>query len=164
MAKRTQDTRANIYSFTDETLLVCPRCAGCALSRQLDPAAPSGFFAPRRLVCAQCGHLAEWHQSSIRRGWENARDDFFELPLWLQIPCCGEVLWAYNARHLEFLETYVQASLRERVRSPDRGWSNQSLASRLPAWIKSAKNREEVLQGIARLRERLGSLSKAATP
>jgi hypothetical protein len=82
-------------------------------------------------------------------------DDYFELPLWLQTPCCGEVLWAYNERHISFLEDFVGARLRERVRDGKYGWSNRSLASRLPAWIKSAKNRDEVMKGLSRLRARL---------
>ena len=62
-------------------------------------------------------------------------------------------LWAFNRRHLELLESYVEAKLRERHEDEDQGWANTSLVSRLPAWMKSAKNREEVLKGLARLRE-----------
>jgi hypothetical protein len=82
-------------------------------------------------------------------------DDYFGLPLWLQIPCCGEVLWAYNERHLSLLEGFVAARLRERSRDERYGWSNRSLPSRLPPWIKSGKNREHVLKGLSRLRARL---------
>ncbi len=83
------------------------------------------------------------------------RDEFFGLPLWLQAGCCGELRWAYNAEHLAFLEAFVGARLRERRRSPEHGWSNGALVSRLPAWLKSRKNREEVLAGLARLRRTL---------
>ncbi len=38
---------------------------------------------------------------------------------------------------------FVRAALRERRRDPDHGWTNASLASRLPAWIKEAKNRDQ---------------------
>jgi len=65
------------------------------------------------------------------------------------------VLWAYSERHLAFLEDFVGAQLRERVRDEKYGWSNSALASRLPAWMTSAKNRDEVLKCLARLRERL---------
>ncbi|MGI5171658.1 hypothetical protein ACQEU3_45665 [Spirillospora sp. CA-253888] len=34
-------------------------------------------------------------------------------PLWLQRSCCGHVLWAYNVRHLDLLESYAAAKLRE---------------------------------------------------
>ncbi|MBB3724707.1 hypothetical protein [Nonomuraea dietziae] len=79
------------------------------------------------------------------------------LQLWLQVPCKGRVLWACDAEHLDFLERYVRASVRERV--PNR---NASLASRLPAWVKSAKNREAVLAGCAALRRRARHCRSAA--
>ncbi|GAA4048757.1 hypothetical protein [Nonomuraea soli] len=72
------------------------------------------------------------------------------LDLWLQTPCRGHVLWAYDAEHLDFLERYVRAALRER--EPNR---NAGLASRLPGWLKSAKNRHAVLAACATLRKRL---------
>jgi hypothetical protein len=56
------------------------------------------------------------------------------------------VLWAYNAEHLNFLRRYVSAELRERL-----VMRNTSLASRLPKWIKSAKNRDAALKGLDRL-------------
>lgn len=71
------------------------------------------------------------------------------LRLWLSVPFRGRVLWALNADHLTFLENYVAAGLRETA--PGNG----RLASRLPAWIKSAKNRDDIVRALARLRERL---------
>ncbi|MEW9532434.1 hypothetical protein AB0B72_28180, partial [Microbispora sp. NPDC049125] len=47
--------------------------------------------------------------------YRSAQDPFFGLHLWLQTPCCGNVLWAYNIRHLDLLEGYIGADLRERV-------------------------------------------------
>ena len=74
---------------------------------------------------------------------------FRGLNLWLQTPCEGRVLWAYDAAHLDFLERYVTAGLREQAPG------NASLASRLPAWIKSRKNRGAVARGLQRLRTML---------
>ncbi|WP_436497999.1 hypothetical protein [Actinokineospora sp. HUAS TT18] len=73
------------------------------------------------------------------------------LELWLQVPCHGRTLWAFNEEHLDFLERYVAAGLRERV--PNR---NGSLASRLPSWIKAAKHRDDVVRCLALLRASLG--------
>src|SRR5215212_7033778 len=72
---------------------------------------------------------------------DNTLDWYFGLPLWLQTPCAGQVLWAWNEWHLDWMERYVAADLRERTPN-----INMSLASRLPRWIKSAKNRDEVLK------------------
>jgi hypothetical protein len=90
----------------------------------------------------------------------SAQDPFFGLPLWLQTPCCGNVLWAYNGRQLDLLAEYVGADLRERVsRSPGEGAFRRfegveafTMLERLPAWIKSAGHRAEVLKAVARLR------------
>jgi len=72
------------------------------------------------------------------------------LELWLQVQCRGRTLWALHEEHLDYLERYVAAGIRERV--PNR---NGSQASRLPVWIKSAKNRDEVVRCLARLRASL---------
>lgn len=156
MSERFVDSGETVHAFTDETLVACPRCAGCAVSRQLDPLAARGWFTPRRLTCTHCGYTDCWESRSIARGWYHARDDYFELPLWLQTSCCGETLWAYNEQHLEFIEAFVGAKVR--VRSPGAaadGWSNRSLASRLPGWLKSARNRDAVLKATGRLRSKL---------
>lgn len=76
-------------------------------------------------------------------------DPVFGLDLWLQAPFRGENLWAFNAEHLRFLRDYVRAEHRERV--PNR---NATLASRLPRWMKSAKNRDGLLAVIAYLEGR----------
>jgi hypothetical protein len=153
----SDDSPSYLYSFVEgDTLVACPKCGARAVSRRIGDDRP-GWFAPRRLTCTGCSHTDDWHERDIARRWDRARDDFFDLPLWLQTPCCGDVLWVYNAEHLTVLESYVGARLRERSRDPAFGWANKSYFSRLPAWIKSGKNRDEVLAGLARLRERVAS-------
>jgi hypothetical protein len=61
-------------------------------------------------------------------------DAYFGLPLWLTTDCRGHVLWAYNIAHLDLLEAFVSAQLRER--GPILG--SMSLVERLHAWIKDA--------------------------
>jgi hypothetical protein len=151
---RSRDSRAPLTAFLDEILLVCPRCAGPAVSKRLDPAARD-TAAPRRLVCRRCGHLQESRPPAVAGLARVGHDDYFRLPLWLATPCCGEILWAMNARHLAALEAHALAALRERRRDPGHGWSNQSFASRLPKWVKAAKNRAEVGKAFERLRARL---------
>lgn len=79
----------------------------------------------------------------------------FGMPLWLQTRCCGENLWAFNAQHLGLIERYISADLRERYSGPGGARSNSNLFSRLPRWMILARNRDKVLKGLARLRERL---------
>jgi hypothetical protein len=88
---------------------------------------------------------------------EVATDFYFHLPLWLQTTCCNENLWALNPRHLDYLESYVSAELRE-------GHGHGTMASKLPRWVMSAKNREEVLRCISKLREMIPNEDAAHTP
>lgn len=146
---RIDATRALEYQ--GAALLRCPRCAGPAWSRTTDAAAPA-LFAPRRLVCGACAYIAEWTGPAIRRAdGANATDDYFHLPVFLQTPCCGELLWAYHPAHLDVLSEWLNARLRERRRSPQHGWSNRSFWSRLPRWIKQPRHRDEVAAALRRL-------------
>lgn len=154
---RFEDQGQHTSDFMDETLVVCPRCSGRAISRPPDSKDGRGWFRSRRLICTQCSYKKEWSSREIRRNWRGL-DDYDRLSLWLQTSCCGETLWAYNERHLALLEEFVAATLRERHRDPATGWSNSSMASRLPQWMQSAKNRPAVLKGLARLRTLLPDL------
>ncbi|GAA3661214.1 hypothetical protein GCM10022224_025850 [Nonomuraea antimicrobica] len=80
-------------------------------------------------------------------------DPYFRRPVWLQASCCGQVLWAYDVRHLVLLEAYVAARLRERGNVAP--FAPMSLVERLPTWVKVAKNRDEILRTIRRLRSTL---------
>ncbi|WP_320069890.1 hypothetical protein [Micromonospora sp. RTGN7] len=58
------------------------------------------------------------------------------------------MLWAYNAEHLNVLEAYVSAHLRER----GHNMTSMTMLERLPKWAKDAKHRDEVFRAISRLR------------
>ena len=110
----------------------------------------SAMFGPRRFLCAACVSAASWSPKGQTPHWGAPVDPFFRLPLWLQTQCCGgRTLWAFNETHLALLEDYVAARLRERGQARNR----MTLVARLPRWLKSAKNRDEVLRAITRLRE-----------
>ena len=76
------------------------------------------------------------------------------MPLWFQVETRHGWLWAYNLEHLDLIRRFVQAPLRERAVSYGTG-PNMTLVARLPAWIKRAKNRDEVLRAVARIRASL---------
>jgi len=69
-------------------------------------------------------------------------------------------LWAYNQRHLDVLERYVSARLRERRRAA----CEMGMLERLPAWIKAAGSREGVLRGIGHLRLQLSRTEPGTGP
>jgi len=142
------------YDFLDEVLIQCPRCGGCATvtphpGTLADENAASGSrLLHRRLRCAGCGFFKDQKVDSAVVG--SPIDPYFQRPVWLQASCCGNVLWGYNLRHLDLLESYVQAKLRERGELVP--WAPMSLVERLPTWLKAAKNRTEILRTIKRLR------------
>ncbi|WP_241779738.1 hypothetical protein [Streptomyces natalensis] len=112
-------------------------------------------YRPRGLLCELCGTTRDW--TAERRGnalvaatLGGSNDPFFELPLWLQAPCCNKLLWAYNGGHIDVLEAYIAARLRERV-----GFPTMSMLDRLPAWMKKAGNRTAILRALQRLRHQL---------
>ncbi|MFE0149927.1 hypothetical protein ACFWY5_22440 [Nonomuraea sp. NPDC059007] len=102
------------YDFIDEVLVRCPRCDGCAvvlahpgITKDSETAAYG-----RRLRCRECGYVKDEAFGFALVG--GPVDPFFQRPVWLQASCCGHVLWAYNIRHLDLLEAFVAAKLRER--------------------------------------------------
>lgn len=148
--ERFIDTGELIYELGNEFLVVCPKCSGKAKVFSIEIASEiinNKLFAPRRLVCVICAYRKDWIGGQISIG--GSFDWYFRLPLWLEISCCGETLWAYNLKHLEILENYVAAKLRERTKK-----GRNSFLSKLPKWIKSAKNRREVLKAIGKLKEK----------
>ncbi|TDD00626.1 hypothetical protein E1292_28190 [Nonomuraea deserti] len=169
--RRFRDPGVRLWHFAREILVRCPRCDARALvavhpgHRDGHTYAVGWLTAPHRLTCPACGHVAAWTPQRWRVGagdayftprgvlavpaFGGADDPYFGLPLWLRRSCCGRVLWAYNAAHLELLEAYAAATLRERPRPA----GSQSMLERLPAWMKSAGNRAEVLAAIRALRD-----------
>ncbi|WP_372352769.1 hypothetical protein [Streptomyces sp. KL116D] len=156
---RCRDSRHTKYHFIDHVLVRCPKCAGIA---HVAPAVPAtdgsvpSVFACRRLVCRACGLTRDAAGRGYRlfRGSGEATDPYFGLPLWLQAETRHGWLWAYNPEHLELLRQFVQAPLRERA-PWDAPVTKMTVVARLPTWIKSAKNRGEVLRAIDRIRSTL---------
>ncbi|MEV6211915.1 hypothetical protein [Kitasatospora sp. NPDC051914] len=126
----------------------CPTC-GRALRYAAEHAAWPGTVRDRELRCG-CG-TASRHPVAVRPSWRRNQgtDPVSGLSLWLCTGVRGHVLWALDADHLDAVEEYVAAV----PRPPSHG--NATLTSRLPVWIKSAKNRRDVLIGLGRLRDLL---------
>ena len=140
-----------VERFADNVLVRCPACGECAivLGPPAGPEHDNGRRVVRRLRCLACGLAKDSFPSE--RTFGKLTDPYFRLPLWLQEDCRGKLLWAYNGEHLDLLESYIGARLRERRASPGR----MSMLARLPAWLKSAKNRDEILRAIQRMRSSL---------
>ncbi|MEH2164130.1 MAG: hypothetical protein V7K38_24530 [Nostoc sp.] len=169
MIIRFRDYGKRLSDFEEEILVCCPQCDAYGGLR-LRTAKILTVNSDKRITCQHCSYTKQQSKDGKRKAalllWQNnykaksnsgyeILDHFFGLPLWLQTSCCGQVLWAYNEAHLNFLESYVQSELRERLSDDRLGWHNGSLASRLPRWIKLTRHREKVLQKIQQLKQRL---------
>lgn len=154
------DDHEYIMHYIHEMWVVCPRCSGCGIIRNRDPE-NKDQFAPRRLVCTKCPHSADWDGREMAFAWySRPADPCFGYDLWLQQSCCGQTLWAYNARHLRFLSDFVGAMQRKRIKNEKYGWSNISLSSRLPKWMQSARNRDAILKAIRKLTEQVKAVEQ----
>ncbi|WP_405952084.1 hypothetical protein OG588_43575 [Streptomyces prunicolor] len=148
---RFRDPRSTEYDFLDSMLVRCPRCERIAHFERRPCTPPStdcGTHPHSRLVCRSCGLCRDGSRAYRSSRYPN---DCSYPPLWLRTDTRHGELWAYNLQHLDLIRRFVAADLRERAPWYDHG-QKMTLVARLPAWIKSAKNRDEVLRAVDRLR------------
>ena len=142
-----------MYPVLDHALVHCPSCGGRATVFVHEDGT--------RLACPACGHSKTAARPRHQPLWLRDLDvslqayDAGLLPfgarLWLETECCGgNRLWAMNESHLDYLGAYVAETQREREFPSPPG--NRQLAYKLPKWLKLAKNRDEILRSIDRLR------------
>lgn len=168
---RSRDDGRALGAFVGDVLVRCPRCGGRAIVvrgrnggdaiGQQDGNANASPARPAKLTCGHCGLVrAQRLPQSVlsqHRLHADGRDPFFGLPLWLTTATRHGILFAYNAEHLSVLADVVRATLRERHTLSPRMLRNRTMHSRLPRWIKLARNRAVVMRGLARLRQKLAS-------
>lgn len=164
MEFRFRDYTTYLSQFEQAIWVLCPRCNRPVLSRCLDQ------HLTWRIACPHCSYIKTASRNVKQKpmpwwtdNWwteyrkhNGAVDPLFGLPLWLQVPCCGHILWAYNEAHLDFLETYVRATLRERQGSKG---NHHGIAVRLPRWMKIAHHRTPILKDLQHLRTQLNEQS-----
>lgn len=76
-------------------------------------------------------------------------DPFFEFDVWYRLETTYGLLWAYNLEHLEVIEGYIADRMRSRN---GLSYKNNSIASRLPQWVKEAKNRDYLIKQIKKFK------------
>lgn len=146
MTKRFNND-SNIYAFAKNFLVECPKCEACATVTDMSEGEKAALFGEKRFVCTKCGasKTEKFNKYTIR---DDGYEWYFGYPLYLKAPCCGHTLWANNEEHLNFLQSYAEALLREEG-------TQHTLANRLPKWIKDGKNRDEVLRCLKKLSGKL---------
>jgi len=139
--ERFRDGGSSLYPYAEpEVLVVCPRCSERAVVRRV------GSGPARRLSCARCGMARD--NDGTTSSWGEPVDPWFGALLWLWADVRGHSLWAFNPAHLAELRAYVAAGQRERV--PAAG-APMSMLEKLPGWMTSAKNRDDVVRALDRL-------------
>jgi hypothetical protein len=158
--KTYKDPGDNIYGWLAQpTLVECSRCGQCAVHQSIGTESHSvDCYSPRRMVCPGCVLTLEWPGGTLGGEWwlnwdrTPTRDLYFDALLWIRAPFRGHEVWAFNWHHLATIENFVAAPLRQRINPATAGCYNNSFLYRLPRWLTSAKNRDEILHVIARLR------------
>ncbi|MCX6204906.1 MAG: hypothetical protein NTZ19_01470 [Bacteroidetes bacterium] len=141
---RFQDENMILSNFYQEVLVVCPSCAKKAIANV------NFDSKTARLFCLHCGFNKETTTTLVKNGTvKTAANHYFNASLWLTLPFKNDVFWAYNDKHLEYLERYIIAALREHK---DR--TNFTLLEKLPKFYHEAKNREGLLKIITKLKSK----------
>ncbi|UUM27138.1 hypothetical protein NQU59_15960 [Acinetobacter colistiniresistens] len=89
------------------------------------------------------------HKIPRKTGFEINTDPFFGYRLYLTTETRHGLIFVYNTEQLNDLKAYISAELRQRTYTN----KNKAYLSRLPSWIKSARNRKEILKAILRLEQ-----------
>jgi hypothetical protein len=133
MNERFNAYEKTLDDFSDEILVECKNCKKKADLKKHE----NGF----KVTCLKCGYNKK-HPDTLNRPLEE---------LWLSIQLKEGELWAYNLEHLEFIKNHISANLRERTLE---NISNKSIGSRLPKWMTSKSNRNDVLKAIEKLKNK----------
>lgn len=140
---RFQDDNLILSNFYKEVWVVCPSCAKKAMANV------NFETKTARLFCTLCGCNKETTTAIKNGSIEMAANHYFNAELWLKAPFKYEVFWAYNDKHLEYLERYISATIREHK---DR--THFTLLEKLPKFYHEAKNRTGLLKIIKKLKNK----------
>ena len=142
--KRFKDENLLLSNFYGEALVICPACAKKAVAKA------DYKIKKVRLFCTQCGYNKEAATVINTTTYiQMPAQQYFDAELWLQAPFKNEVFRAFNEKHLDYLERYIKACLREHK---DR--RHYTLLEKLPKFYHEAKNRERLIKIIENLRNK----------
>lgn len=147
MCHRFQDQNHRLSHFQDDVEIVCPDCGKKAQAK------PDQEKNEVILYYRWCGYIkicsTEIDVLGIPGRLKMAAHQYFDAELWYAASFKNEYFWAYNRSHLDYLESYIAARLREHM---DR--SHFTLIEKLPRFYHEAKNRDALLKLIAQLKNK----------
>lgn len=145
-SKRFQDQNKTTQDFYQEVWVVCPACTKKSIAKA------DYDKKQARLYCESCGYNkqvpTETSVLGVKENWEMAAHGYFNAKLWLQHPFKNDLFYAFNGEHLNYLEQYIAAGLREHK---DR--THFTLLEKLPKFYHEAKNRKTLLKIIEKLKQ-----------
>ena len=80
---------------------------------------------------------------------QHTKDQYYGYDFWYKTNFKNNCFWAYNLEHLNEIEEYVVADVRKRHLG-----EYQSMVERLPKWIGSKKNRDDLIKSIIKLKKK----------
>ena len=112
-----------------------------------------------RVKCPYCGESIIGDISNIREKqcivFENirhAKDPYFHYPLYFQVGYKGKIIWALNRKHLQYLIDYLSADIRTVQAEFYKTYKTMySQSDMLPAFMKTAKNRDKIVKLLLKL-------------
>jgi hypothetical protein len=147
MVSRFQDQNKTLRDFYNEVWVICPSCENKAVAKAIIE------NNQVRLYCEHCGYnkqkSTEICISGTKGILEMPAHGYFDVELWLQASFKNEIFYAFNGEHLNYLENYISANLREHK---DR--SHFTLLEKLPKFYHEAKNRGALLKIIQKLKNK----------
>ena len=142
---RFEDANKSLNDFKTEVWVACPHCERRAMAKV------DYDLRIARLLCAHCSYNRETSTETNLLGMKAnlhiSANTYFDAGLWLQHSFKNDVFWAYNMAHLDYLEQYIGATLREHKER-----SHFTLLEKLPKFYHEAKNRSALLKIIQKLK------------
>jgi len=145
----------------NEIEVICPRCKSVALV--------SNEKKKVKFTCSSCCKVKEIHHKEgiyYPTKWHGKIevDPFFNYKLSLLEETSYGNIWVYNADQLNHLKLYISAKLREKKEKDQYYAYYISYFHKLPAWIKSSKNRNIILKKIKLLEKKAITNPKNENP
>ena len=145
MNSRFNDENFRITDFQTEVHVTCSKCEKKAV------ATVDYDKKEARLFCLSCGYnkITDTQLSylGLSGNFKVAASSYFDASLWYAAPFKDDYFIAYNEKHLDYLEQYISAKLREHKER-----SHFTLLEKLPKFYHEAKNRDALLDIIKKFR------------
>lgn len=129
-------------------------CPSCLLTFRQELEEKDASYKKLNIKCPHCGSYASGEVKTIEKCdylydfiGRNGKDLYFGAELYYFSDFKGKPVWAMSREHLVYLTEYVSADLRE-------GTCLKTADHAIPAYIKSAKNRDAILKILEKLLEK----------